>query len=420
VTKTVAIVQLNGCDRCAWHTLAFEDWSSYRLVSHPLQKESINPETIDNVDILVFTGFARKEDVSKIKALSAKSKQVVAYGTCPHSGGLFGLQNQRGGSVVPLSSAVQPSVSVLGCPPSPDEMKRILETSAQGSGESLCKSCPKSFEEGYFTEILRYGAVETNGKCFNNEGIPCSGVVSKKCAQRCIDFETPCRGCVESTKRAPSSMLSFFGSLSYKVDVATTANWWTTDKLANDADDLTRSLPDIVGTFFRFNLASAFPRGGRMESTLDAYSDTMVGRPIEEAIQIAATIYGSKGISVALNLIEAYEKSTGQDPSDGVKELRRELRNVQQLWLEVSSSPSFSEYTKVVEEVRRVAGNEVLSNLFYGGFKTPIKGTELHFESYKRNGFEPKAVEASSEDGVSKVKYVTDERGIIRKWSCEL
>jgi hypothetical protein len=62
----------------------------------------------------------------------------------------------------------------------------------------------------------------------------------------------------------------------------------------------------------------------------------------------------------------------------------------------------------------------VLSNLFYGGFKTPIVGTELPFESYKKNGFEPRGVEASSEDEVSRLKFVTDEKGIIREWSCEL
>jgi coenzyme F420-reducing hydrogenase gamma subunit len=420
VTKTVAVIQLNGCDRCAWHTLAFENWPAYKLVSHPLQKESARPESIDKVDVLVFTGYAGKGDISRIKALSARSKHVVAYGTCPHSGGIFGLQNQRGGSVVPLSSAVQPTLSVLGCPPSPDELKNLLEASPNGNGEALCKSCSKSFEEGYFTEIPRFGTVETNGKCFNNTGIPCSGVVSKKCAQRCIDFETPCRGCVESSGRAPSSMLSFFGSMSYMIDVATAANWWTTDKLADDEDDLSRSLPDVVGTFFRFHLASVFPRGGRVKSTHDTYSDIMVGRPIEEAIQIAGTIYGSKGISVALNLIEGYEKSTGQTPSDTVKELRMKLRDEQQLWLELTGSPNFGKYSKMIEEVRRVAGNEVLSNLFYGGFKTSINGMEIPFDSYRKNGFEPAAVEASSEDGVSKVKYATDEMGIIREWSCEL
>jgi coenzyme F420-reducing hydrogenase gamma subunit len=420
VTKTVAVVQLNGCDRCAWHTLAFDDSSAYKLVSHPLQKESMRPESIDKVDVLVFTGYATKADASRIKALSANSKQVVAYGTCPYSGGIFGLQNQRGGSVIPLSNAIRPDISVLGCPPSPDEMMQILDASTKSDGEALCKSCSKSFEEGYFTEIPRYGTIEGNGKCFNNEGIPCSGVVSKKCAQRCIDFETPCRGCVESSKRASSSMLSFFGSMAYMIDVATAANWWTTDKLANDDDDLTCSLPDIVGTFFRFHLASAFPRGGHVDSTLDAYSDIMVGRPIEEAIQIAATIYGSRGISVALNLVEAYEGAAGQNPSDSVKELRRKLRKEQRAWLELSSSPDFTKYTKIVDEVRRVAGNEVLSNLFYGGFKTPITGTELPFESYKKNGFEPTAVEASSEDDISELKFVTDEQGIIREWSCEL
>jgi coenzyme F420-reducing hydrogenase gamma subunit len=419
VTKTVAVAHLNGCDRCAWHTLAINDWPGYKLVSHPLQKESIALDRIDNIDVLVFTGYAKEEDVSRIKVLSSKSKQIVAYGTCPYSGGIFGLQNQRGGSVVPLSRVASPDISVLGCPPSPDEMKQVIDAGPKANGEALCKSCSKSFEEGYFTDVPRFGTIEFSEKCFNNEGIPCSGVVSKKCTQRCVDFETPCRGCVESSTRASSSMLSFFGSMAYMIDVATTANWWTTDKLADDEDDLTRSLPDVVGTFFRFHLASAFPRGGKLAPTHDVYSDIMVGRPIEEAIQIAGTIYGSRSVSVALNLIDGYEKSIGHNPSDAVRELRGRLLDAQRLWLKVANSPDFSEYSKVVQDIIEIAGNEVLSNLFYGGFKTPIKGAKFAFDSYKRDGFEPTAVEASSEDGISKLKFTTDEMGIVREWSCE-
>ena len=421
MTKTVAVVHLNGCDRCSWHTLAFERWTGYQVLSHPLLADSKEPEHLDSVDVLVLTGYAMKEDLPRIKTLAAKSGQIIAYGTCPHSGGIFGLQNQRGGHVVALSSAVRPDITVLGCPPSPDDLKRALETSPDEKREALCKSCSRSFDEGYFSEIPRYGSVvETSEKCFNDEGMPCSGVVSKSCSQRCIDFETPCRGCVESSPKASPSMLSFFGSMAYMVDVATTANWWTTDKLADDEDDLTRSLPDVVGTFFRFHLASAFPRGGQAKSTLDTYSDIMIDRPVEEAVQIAATIYGSKGISVALNLIEGYERSIGQQPSDTVRALRKELHDEQKLWLDLSASPDFAKYSEIVRKVRGIAGNEVLSNLFFGGFKVPIEGTKETFDSYKRNGFEPAAVVASSEDGVSKLKFVTDEMGIIREWSCEL
>jgi hypothetical protein len=144
----------------------------------------------------------------------------------------------------------------------------------------------------------------------------------------------------------------------------------------------------------------------------------MLGRPIEEAIQIAATIYGSRGISVALNLAEAYEKAIGQDVSPEVKELRQSLRDAQKTWITEKESPNGG-YSSVSTTLREIAGNEVLSNVFFGGFKTAISTSKHSFNSYVANGFEPSEVTASHEDEYTKVKFATDAKGIIREWSCE-
>ena len=216
-------------------------------------------------------------------------------------------------------------------------------------------------------------------------------------------------------------MIGYFGSLAYPmIDVATMGNWWTTDKLADDTDDLTESLVDVVGTFFRFHLASAYPKGGIVESTGNIQSDIMIGRRVEEAIQIAGTIYGSRGISVTLNMIEGYEKAAEIEPSEQTVELRQNLREQQKSWLENSEEPSLKVFSEVTEGITNIAGNEVMSNLFFGGFRTPIESTKHPFESYKAAAFEPKKLEASSDDELSKVRFKTDEKGIIREWSCEL
>ena len=147
-------------------------------------------------------------------------------------------------------------------------------------------------------------------------------------------------------------------------------------------------------------------------------SDILLGRPIEEAIQIAATIYGSRGISVALNLAEAYEKAIGQEVTSEVAELRQSLRDAQKLWNDERESPNGG-FSNVTKTLREIAGNEILSNVFFGGFKTAISSTKHPFDSYKTNGFEPSEVTASHEDEFTKVKYTTDTKGIIREWSCE-
>ncbi len=416
MSKTVSVAHLNGCDRCAWHMLVFDHLEGYELVSHPL---TINGNADAAVDLLILTGYAEKQDKDRIEALAEKADKVLAYGTCPYSGGIFGLKNQRGGKVLPIGNMIDVDGSVLGCPPEPSQLLALLEAKEYEEPKDLCSTCNKTFESNYICDILRPGTFKPSETCFNNQGVPCSGVVSAVCAQRCIDFDAPCRGCVNRVDKPSSSMIGFFGSLAAKIEVATQGNWWTTDKLADDSDDISESLVDIVGTFFRFHLASGYPRGGIVASTGNDYSDIMVGRPIEEAIQIAATIYGSKGISVALNLVEGYEKAIGQEPSDQVQELRQSLREAQKNWINAFESPGNGIYAEVSETLHNIAGNEVLSNVFFGGFRTVIANSKHPFDSYNATGFEPSEVEASYEDEFSKIRCSTDAKGIIREWSCE-
>ncbi|MEM2143172.1 MAG: hypothetical protein QXQ81_07955 [Candidatus Thorarchaeota archaeon] len=420
MTKKMAVVQLRGCDRCAWQTLLLTEAPGYKMVAHPLLKNRPVDDALQGVDLLVLTGYGTREDIPRIRRLVDSAKKTVAFGTCPQSGGIFGLLNQRGGSVIPVSAAAVPDAVVPGCPPTSDELMNTISGSSTGSTETLCKSCKRKFEQGYFAEIHRQGTCQDDGKCFNNIGLPCHGVVAGQCAQRCIDYGAPCRGCVGRSSHTGASMLSYFGSLAFSIEVATVGNWWTTDKLSNDEDDLTRSLPDVTGTFFRFHLADEFPRGGRVESSGDVYADIMVGRPVEEAIQIAGTIYGSRGISVALNLVEGYEECTGMRVSNEVRMLRNRLRQAQQRWVGLTSAPTPQQYTAIATEISRIGGNSVLSNLFFGGFRTPIQGEETPFEAYRNAEFVPSAATVSHEDGISRLTYVTDERGVIRRWSCEL
>jgi len=51
-------------------------------------------------------------------------------------------------------------------------------------------------------------------------------------------------------------MLALFGTLAGNIEIATVHSVkGATDKLGDEEDDLTNSLPDIVGNFFRYTLA---------------------------------------------------------------------------------------------------------------------------------------------------------------------
>jgi len=283
--RKVSVVHLNGCDRCAWHMLAFQDWEEFDLVSHSL----LGGKGIDDLketDILVLTGYAEEADREKLEGLKDKANTIITYGTCPATGGIFGLANQRSGTVIPVAPIVGAESIILGCPPSPDELRAALSKEGATEVTPLCDSCKKTFQQDAIAEIARCCDRENEVSiCFNNLGIPCSGVVSGTCAQRCVDFNYPCRGCVSTVDIPSARAIGFFGTLAYPmIDVATEANLWGTDKLSDEIDDLTETLVDVAGTFFSFHLASDYPRGGIVKSTGDIRSDIMIGRKIEESI----------------------------------------------------------------------------------------------------------------------------------------
>lgn len=418
--REVTVVHLNGDNRCAWHMLAFQDWEEFDLVSHSL----LGGKGIDDLkktDILVLTGYAEEADREKLEGLKDKANTIITYGTCTATGGIFGLANQRGAKVIPAAPIVGAESIILGCPPNPEEVRAVLSKDGATKVTPLCDSCKKTFQQDAIAEIARCCDHENEADiCFNNLGIPCNGVVSGTCAQRCVDFNYPCRGCVNTVDAPSARAIGFFGTLAYPmIDVATEANLWGTDKLSDDMDDLTDTLVDVVGTFFRFHLATDYPRAGILESTGNIHSDIMIGRKLEESIQIAATIYGSRGIGVVLNMIGGYEDATGITPSEQTLELRQILRETQLAWRDVFDSPNFKEYFEIVNKLKKIAGNEVLSNVFLGGFNTPIESTEHPFDSYKATIFREKEVEASRKDECCKVEFKTDAKGIIREWSCE-
>ncbi|MHA1136014.1 MAG: hypothetical protein ACTSSE_05955 [Candidatus Thorarchaeota archaeon] len=417
---SVAVVQLGGCDRCAWHMLDVSSWSNTELIHHSLLHDNKHLDSISQVDLLILTGYADGQKRELLSTLAGKAKKIVTYGTCPHSGGIFGLMNQKGADVIGIPSAIEVDLAIQGCPPNVDSLRVALIHNKQVNVEPLCKSCNRTMTDGNIDEIKRVPDFDESSVCFNNQGLPCNGVVSAECPQRCIDFQTPCRGCVEGVELPVASMIGYFGAVAAKVEVDTMATSWTTDKLGDQPDAITRGLVDVVGTFSRFQLATTCTHVGLIPSNGDMFSDIMVGRTIEEAPQIAATIYGSSGISVALNLIEGFEKAVSFTPNSEITDLRKQLRATQKRWSELQTSPSAEASKELMQSIRNLAGNEVLSNVYFYGFKTPIESTQYSFDQYRTTNFEPGEVSSFSEDEFSSVKFVTDKSGIIREWFCEL
>ena len=82
--------------------------------------------------------------------------------------------------------------------------------------------------------------------------------------------------------------------------------------------------------------------------------------------------------------------------------------NLEEKLHEAIEKEDAKQYKEITEEIRQIAGNMNLSNVFFGGFKTPIEGND-NFEDYKSQVFE--VVEGSYKNGL--IDFNLDPKGII-------
>jgi len=132
----VAFTEIGGCGGCSLSFLRAsaqfpENWE---LVYHPLQLDV--SEFPDDVDILFAGGAVCAQDNESIDLLALlreKSKTVVAFGSCAAIGGIMrffvrGRQKpkQWQATHLPLSQFIKCDLSVVGCPPPPQSIKKLI------------------------------------------------------------------------------------------------------------------------------------------------------------------------------------------------------------------------------------------------------------------------------------------------------
>ena len=142
-------------------------------------------------------------------------------------------------------------------------------------------------------------------------------------------------------------------------------------------------------------------------------SDIFIGRPIEELPLISGCIGGNHFISFTLDIIQAYEKGLGEELplSEKTVELRNKLLSLEKELNSALKASNVETYEKITSQIRKIAGNMNLSNLFFGGFKVPIDNSD-DFEEYKKIIFEIR--EGDYQNG--NVKYSLNSKGIVSKF----
>ena len=403
----VKVFQFNGCTKCFNETLLLKLDSNYKV---QFIKEPQNWKG-EKTEVAVITGYLLPDDKVHLEKINVNSERVIAYGDCTTMGGVFALANQNGYEITPLKEFIENQINVNGCLGEIEELKSVIDGEEPSKLKPLCEVCARRATCEYLDAVQRQIESDDNETCYNDLGFLCNGFVAKECKERCINYNTPCRGCKPMVERSGVRMLGMFGTLMGNIEVATEhSEKGATDKLGDDEDDVTRSLPDILGNFFRFTLPTSGLPKGRIKSSGTILENIFTGRLIEELPLISGLLGGSKSISLTLKIIESYEEANQIEVSEKTKKYREELLKLETDLKKALENEDPKQYKEITSKIRKIAGNMNLSNIFFGGFKSQINEND-NFDDYKSHIFE--VVEGTYKNG--SVEYTIDPNGIVKE-----
>ncbi len=262
------------------------------------------------LDVTLVNGAIRSSENEHLaKLLRAKSKTLVAFGSCAHLGGIPGLANLfnreqivecvyrdspslegsngngQGARVVPhtrtrvpegeltlpelydtvrtLDQTVPVDYYVPGCPPTPKQIWSVIETIVAGklpargailgaSERTQCDECPRTKHEKRIRELKRIATAQPDPEtCILEQGFLCLGLVTRAgCDSRCQRSGVGCRGC--------------YGPPPGVVDQGAKALSAIASILECDeehaAEALVAQIPDPLRSFNRFGIPSSLLR----------------------------------------------------------------------------------------------------------------------------------------------------------------
>ena len=202
-----------------------------------------------HIDVTLFHGAVRNSENEHLaRLLRAKSKVLVAFGSCAHMGGIPGLANlftreevfrrvyhespstvnpekvvpqtkvkvPEGELTIPefydtvktLNQIVDVDYYVPGCPPTPKQIWNVVQAIVSGqlppkgsvvgaSEKTQCDECTRKKQEKKITAFKRIATAQPDPEqCFLEQGFLCMGPVTRGgCDTRCQLSGVACRGC---------------------------------------------------------------------------------------------------------------------------------------------------------------------------------------------------------------------------------
>jgi len=260
-----------------------------------------------SIDVTFFNGAIQtSENEHLAKVCRAKSKMLVAFGACATGGGIPALANTTGrdqifassfketpttdnpekvmpqtkfqvkegeltipefyNTVRTLDQTVDVDYYVPGCPPVGDQVAKVIMQFVNGdlpakgavlgaSDKSLCHECKRIKNDRKITKLVRtFQIIPDPEKCLLEQGIICMGPATRGgCSSICLDANQPCRGCYGPLPNVIDQGGKMLSALSSIFDAES----------EEDIQKLADSVPDPIGTFYRFGLARSLMRRTR-------------------------------------------------------------------------------------------------------------------------------------------------------------
>lgn len=274
-------------------------------------------EAMENGSILasfVNGAIRTTEQEAMARLLRRKSKVLVAFGACSQLGGVPGLANlwsresilrsvyeESPSTVNPegtlpctnlndddrelslpgfyntvrtLDQVVDVDYYIPGCAPTPKLIMESVQTLLSGElppkgtvlapDHALCQECPRSDsrpQDLALTEFKRpHEVIIDESTCLLAQGVPCMGPATRAgCEAQCLAGNMPCTGCFGPTSRVKDQGAKALSAIGSIVDAKEEA----------DIDRILDSIPDPVGTFYRYGLPSSLLRRRNLAAVAD-------------------------------------------------------------------------------------------------------------------------------------------------------
>jgi F420-non-reducing hydrogenase small subunit len=260
------------------------------------------------IDITFFNGSIRNSEQEHMaKVLRAKSKTLIAFGSCAHEGSVPGLANlntknevfdqvyikeksnvnpqavmpktttqvAEGKLTIPefydtvktLAQTVPVDYFLPGCPPPNKLIVAAIDAIAsnnlppKGSVlaplKAVCDECPRKRENKKIDKLYRvYEKAPEPEKCLLEQGILCLGLATRSgCGAKCLNADMPCTGCGGPAPNVPEQGAAMITALASILGYDTVEGKKTYTEA--ELEDLINQVKDPVGTFYMYSLPNS-------------------------------------------------------------------------------------------------------------------------------------------------------------------